>query len=222
MDELSLAIAATPIAAYLLMLGGINTRSKPLCVSGASDLATLALALSGVAFVGPIALFRPEAATAELGNFVWLLLMCLYWIWVTLLVMLCRPRLVIYNLTAPELRPILSDAIRQLDPAARWAGDAVSLPTIGVQAHLEGVRWTRNTSLVATGRGQDPEGWRRFSHAVQRAVRGAAGPPNRIGPLLLAIGGCVLFGVIACLASDPTGVAVEWKELFSFGDVKNA
>ena len=67
--------------------------------------------------VGPIELFRPEAAIAEFGGYVWLFLLVFYWLWVWLAVLVARPRLVVYNISAEELRPVLAEAARAARPA---------------------------------------------------------------------------------------------------------
>ena len=216
MDPLRFAIAVVPLAAYLLLVGGLNLRRKPMVVTGAGDLAALGVALTGVAFVGPISLFRPEAATNELGDYVWLFLLAFYLLWVTLLVMLCRPRLVVYNLTGEELRPVLADVVRQLDPAARWAGDNLSLPTLGVHLHLDSVPWMRNTSLVSSGGRQDHAGWRRLGRAVSRGLRGVGAEPNPRGALLLAVGAALLLAATWRLVSAPSETLVAWGQIAAF------
>lgn len=215
-EPLRFAIAVVPIGAYLILLGLVNLRRRPVVVTGAGDLAAMGIALTGVAFVGPIALFRPEAATAELGNFVWLFLLAFYWLWVALVVMLCRPRLVIYNVTPEELRPVLSDVMRQLDAAARWAGDNVALPGLGVQVHLDGFAWMRNTSLVASGGRQDLSGWRRFGRGVERAMRSAAVGRNPRGWLLVAAGALLVAVAVVRMVAEPASVGEAWRQVFAY------
>lgn len=222
MDPLRFAVAVVPIAAYLILIGLINSRRRPVVVTGGGDLATLGLALTGLALVGPISLFRPEAATAEMGNYVWLLMLSCYVLGVVLVVMLCRPRLVIYNLPAEELRPILSEAIRHLDGSGRWAGESLSLPTLGVQAHIDSLAWMRNTSLIASGGRQDLAGWRRLGRSVERSLRGseqkAVGTQETSavgrGAALIGIGTGLLLVAIIRLSADPDGVAIAWRQIF--------
>ena len=159
MDPLRLTIAAVPLAAYLLLLGLLNLRRQPLITSGSSDLATLGLALSGVMLVGPLELFRPEAAVVEMGNYVWLLLLSFYWLWVWLFGLLARPRLVIYNISAEELHPVLAEVASELDSNARWAGDSLTIPKLGIQLHLDSFSIMRNVSLASSGSHQSLDGW---------------------------------------------------------------
>ncbi|TWT46793.1 hypothetical protein [Botrimarina hoheduenensis] len=211
MDAFSFALAATPLAAYLLFVGLVNLRKRPLVVTGMADTGAVGAALSGVALIGPIALFRPEAATVAMGAAVWLVLLMLYWLGVALLTMLGRPRLVVYNATGAELRPALSEAARQLDPSARWAGDSLWLPTLGVQLHVDTYAWMRNTSLIATGGQQDLAGWRRLGKATERAARALQTTKRSHAVWLLTAGGVLLLVAIVALVLDPEGVQVAWQ-----------
>lgn len=213
MDPFRFALIAVPLASYLMLLGLVNLRRRPVVVSGLADAATLGAALTGLALVGPIALLRPEEASATFGPLVWLLLLALYWLVVALVVMLGRPRLVVYNTTGAELRPALSAAARQLDGEARWAGDSLSLPKLGVQLHIDTFTGMRNTSLVASGPDQDLAGWRRVARAVIRAARTVESPRNPAAVWLIAIGGLLLVAAITGLVSDPEGVAVAWRQV---------
>jgi hypothetical protein len=166
--------------------------------------------------VGPIQLFRPEAASAEFGGYVWVFLLVFYWLWVWLAVLLSRPRLVVYNVSEEELRPLVAEAAREIDPQARWAGESLSLPTLGVQLHLESFDLMRHVSLVASGPKQHPEGWRQL-HAQLRTRLGALptdANPRAAGFLLvaLALTAVSLGGMLAA----PTDVARALEELVAF------
>ncbi len=72
----------------------------------------LGLALIGLVIVGPMQLFLPEAAAAQFGTVVWPLLLGFYVLCLALCVMVMRPRLVVYNVTSEQLRPVLAEAAR--------------------------------------------------------------------------------------------------------------
>ena len=147
MDPLRLCLALGPLAVYLLLLGAINLTRRPMLISGGRDLAALALALVGLAVVGPAELFLPEDSIVHFGAFVWVMVLALYALWVTMIILMLRPRLVIYNITVDKLRPILADVVEHFDPDARWAGDSLVLPTLGVQLHLDSFGTMKNVSL---------------------------------------------------------------------------
>ena len=215
-DPLRFAIAMIPLASYLLLLGAINRSNKPVLVSGASDLAALAAALTGLAFIGPIELFRPEAASGLMGNYIWLSLLVFYWLSVALIVMLCRPRLVIYNSTTKDIRPALVEAVAQVDSEARWAGDSLVLPTLEVQMHLDSHPITHTVSLVASGGQQNLLGWRRLQKALERSLRTVNTTRSQTGGVLLVSGVTLIMISVLAMTSDPEAVLVTWKQLSSF------
>jgi hypothetical protein len=188
-DPFRLAIAMVPLAAYTLLLGIINARRRPFITSGGCDLTALGLALSGLMFVGPIELFRPVAWTRELGNYIWIALLVFYWLWVLLVVLLSRPRLVLYNMRLEELRPVLAETASRLEPEARWAGNHLMLPSLGVQLHMDSFDLMRNVSLVSSGGRQNIDGWRRLAQELRKelaAVR-VKRNPRAIGLLVVSL-----------------------------------
>jgi hypothetical protein len=215
-DPLRMAIALVPLAAYGLLIGILNARRRPYLTTGGADLAALGAALTGLVLVGPIELFRPEEASAEFGNYVWLFLLLLYWLCLWLIVLLGRPRLVVYNISSEELRPVLAEAARAIDPHARWAGDSLSLPTLGVQLHLETFDIMRHVSLVASGAKQDLTGWRQLSGQLYQRLQSlrVASNPRALGIVLLAI--LMLAGSMAHMLSHPQMVAQAVQEIFAY------
>jgi hypothetical protein len=215
-DPLRLTIALVPLAAYCLLLGILNARRKAFITSGGADFATLAVALSGMVFVGPIELFRPEAATAEFGSYVWIFLLLLYWLGIWLAVLLARPRLVVYNISSEELRPLLSEVARSLDPQARWAGDSLSLPTVDVQLHLETFEIMRHVSLVASGAKQNLAAWRQLGTRLSEKleVMPVDSNPRWLGIVLFAI---ILLAVsFTHMLNHPQQIAQAMQEIFSY------
>lgn len=215
-DPLRLTIALVPLASYCLLLGILNARKKAFITSGGADFATLAVALSGMVFVGPIELFRPEAATAEFGSYVWVFLLLLYWLGIWLAVLLARPRLVVYNISSEELRPLLSEVARSLDPQARWAGDSLSLPTVGVQLHLETFEIMRHVSLVASGANQNLATWRELGTQLSEKLEllPVDSNPRWLGIVLFAI---ILLAVsFTHMLNHPQQIAQAMQEIFSY------
>ena len=148
MDPLHLCIALGPLAVYLLLLGMINLIPRPFLTNGARDTSALCIGISGFLVVGPMELFLPEGAAAKFGPFVWLMLLVLYLLMVTLLVLMMRPRLVIYNITEEQLRPVLGELVGELDPGARWARDTLLIPKLHVQLCVETQAAMRNVLQI--------------------------------------------------------------------------
>lgn len=215
-DPFRLAIALVPLAAYLLLLALVNLRRRPFLTSGGSDLAALGIALTGLAFVGPLELFRPDAATTEFGNYIWPIMVMFYWLWVLLVVLAGRPRLVVYNVSSEELHPVLAEAASRLDIDSRWAGNSLSLPNLGVQLHLESFDLMRNVSLASSGSRQNLDGWRELARELAAALRPVRVKPNPrgVGFLLLAL--VLIAGSLASLVNHPKELAYAVEEVFAF------
>jgi hypothetical protein len=198
MDPLHLCIAIGPLAAYLVMLGLVNLSRRPRTASGTLDRIGLGIALSGLVIVGPIELFLPQAAADHYGPFVWFLLLGSYSLCVTLWLLTARPRLVVYNAPADQVRPVLETVVARLDSDARWAGDSLLLPQLGVQLHLEYYPALRNLSLVAIGERQSYTGWQRLHRELAAALRQVEVRPSMAGAMLLLAG---LAGIALPVAS---------------------
>jgi hypothetical protein len=213
MDPLHLSIALGPLAIYFLFLGLLNLSTRPFLTTGARDAAALGVAISGFVVAGPMELFLPENAVARFGPYVWLLLLALYALSITLLALVLRPRLVIYNMTAEQLRPILDGAAKSLDPEARWAGASLALPGLGVSLHLEPSPAMRNVQLTSTGPRQSYAGWRRLEIALAAGLKQTRVTPNPYGGSLLFLS-AVMAGLIGyVMIRDGASVAAALHEM---------
>jgi hypothetical protein len=188
MDPLHLAIAFVPLAMYLLVLGGINLGSRPFLTTGTRDSLALGLGLAGMVVAGPMELFLPERAAQTFGVYSWILMILLYLLTVVLIVLMSRPRLVIYNVTRDELRPLLEQAVKGVDPDASWADDTFVLPHVAVQLHVESFSALRNVSLVAVGHRQSWQGWRQLEQTLAGMLRETRCGPNPYGMTLVLMG----------------------------------
>jgi hypothetical protein len=176
--------AILPAAAYLLALAGLHVRRRPSAVTGSIDLLLLAAATAGLAVAGPLALLQPVAGGTAWAAGVLLLGAALLF---AALLLAARPRLVVYNITPEQLRPLVAEVVTTLDPTARWAGETVALPGRGIQVHLDGRGGMRSVSLVALGGRTSAEGWAEFSRRLRQAIRGLR---VRTSPWAVVFGGC--------------------------------
>lgn len=213
-DPLRLTIALLPIAIYGVLIGILNARRRPFVTTGGCDLATLGAALTGMVLIGPAELFRPEAASPEFGRFYWLFLLIAYWLSVWLAVLLLRPRLAIYNISQAELRPVLAEAAREVDAQARWAGDSLALPTLGVQLHLECFEAMRHASLASSGAAQNLDGWRLLAAALYDKLEELPVRPNPRSAGIFLLSALLLAVVISALLAAPGQVAQSFDEMF--------
>ena len=206
-DPFRLCVALGPVAMYLLLLGAVNLSRRSLLVSGVRDAAALALAVSGLVVIGPMELFFPFESAVRLGSYVWLLLLALYVMCVVLWLLLLRPRLIIYNSSADKLRPILADVVNQFDADARWAGDSLAIPGLGIQLYIDAFTPLRSVSLVSAGGNQSHAGWRRLEAALRVALAREEVGRNPRGLILIVAGLLCVAGIVLAIAHNPEAVA---------------
>lgn len=208
MDPFRLCLALGPVATYLLLLAAINLSRRPFVVSGTRDTATLGLAVSGLVILGPMELFLPVATVLRFGSYVWVLLVVLYALGLVLVLLVSRPHLVVYNISTSKLRPILADVVSRLDSEARWAGDGLLLPNLGVQLHLDDMTALRNVSLVSVGPQQNYLGWRQLELGLRAALSEfEVGRNLRAVAFIAGAGALLLAFLLQVIAIDPQAVA---------------
>lgn len=206
MDPFRLILALGPVAIYLLLLGSINFSRRPLLVSGGRDAAALALAITGMLIVGPFELFLPQASVLRYGPYVWVMILTFYGLCVAMGILMLHPRLVIYNISADKLRPILAEVVARLDSDARWAGDSLVLPNLEVQLSIDNFRTMRNVSLKSVGGNQDLHGWRLLEQGLAGALSQETVSRNLRGLSLFFAGVLILGGLGATIARDPQAI----------------
>lgn len=190
---ISIAVAFVPLALYFFALAAINSGRRARMLNGQEDLTALALGLIGFVMVGPMLLFLPIDALAFWGFYTWFFLALLYALVVWFLGAVFRFRVVVYNINHGDLKRILEKIAGELDPEARWAGNSLSLPTLGIQFYIERFSLLRNVSLKCCGANQDLQGWLRFEKALRNElIRYRVTEKNRASFLLVGIG--VLLG----------------------------
>ena len=214
MDPLALGLGFGPIAIYLFAIGLLNLRRYPVVLTGWQDTAYLLLAFVGLVVIGPINLFFPLPAYIRFGPWVWLLLLALLGLVIISINLWMRPRIVLYNIPYSELKPVLSEVALDLDPNARWAGECLVLPTIGVQLFLDYSPLLRNARLVAVGRRQDFQSWNQLEVALRKALEKTEVGRNWTGLAFLVPG--LLLVTVAALAvlTSPEQVADSLERLF--------
>ena len=214
MDSLHFCIAVVPLAVYLLMMGLLNLRRRPFVTTGARDAATLGIGVVGFVIAGPMELFFPEGAASQFGPWVWLSLIIFYGLCVSLIVLLMKPRLVVYNVSLEELRPILSKIAMELDPKSRWIGDALVIPRLKIHMHVEAVEFLRNVQMLAGGNQQSMEGWLRLERELKQHMSKVAVGPNIMGIPFVIASALLAVTVISFLVLDIDAVQIAWGNFF--------
>jgi hypothetical protein len=123
-----------------------------------------------------------------------------------LIVLLLRPRLVIYNATLEQVRPIVADVVSRLDRDARWAGESLVMPQLGVQLHFEVAPHMKNVQLISSGPQQNLHGWRQLEVELRTALRRVRTSPNFHGSLFIGCGLLLIAAISLLLARDPGNV----------------
>lgn len=213
MDPLHLAIALGPLSVYLVLLGAIHLAPRPFVTSGSRDAAALGVGIGGLVVAGPLELFVPESFVFIWGALVWVLLLLLYGLCLTLHVLVMRPRIVIYNVRREVVRPLLANLVTDLDREARWAGDCLTLPRLGVQLHIEASPAMRVVQLVAAGPQQNYEGWRRLQMTLMPALRQTPGTRHHLGYVLVGCGIAMVALMSLLLVLDPQTVQESLVEM---------
>ena len=214
MDSLHFCIAVVPLSVYLLMMGLLNLRRHPFVTTGARDAATLGIGVVGFVIAGPMELFFPEGAASQFGGWVWVSLIVFYGLCVSLVVLLMRPRLVVYNVALEELRPILSKIAMELDPKSRWIGDALVIPRLKVHMHLEAVELLRNVQMLSGGNQQSMEGWLRVERELKQHMAKVTVGPNVMGIPFLIASGLLAVTAATYLILEGDAVHVAWDNFF--------
>jgi hypothetical protein len=216
-DLFRLCLALGPVAIYLAVLGALNLSRRAVLVSGTRDAAALGLAVSGLIFVGPMQLFFPDVELSRAGPLGAMMLLAiqvsLYGLLLVLVLLTLRPRLIVYNMSAEQLRSILAETVARLDAAARWAGDSLAMPNLGVQLHLDGHAEMRNVALVSSGGQQDFSGWRRLERALGAALAQETVPRNPLGIPISAVAAAMLTTLAVLIARNPQAIARSLFEL---------
>ncbi len=213
MDPLRLVIAVVPLAGYLLLLGRLNLRRRPVMLNGAIDNLYIGLGLVGLVLVGPLELLLPESTAFRFGGYAWVMLIVFYLLLIALIVMMGRPRLVVYNVAFEQFRPVLADVIGRLDDQARWAGESVYLPNRGVQFYLDINPQLYNVQLTALGNHQNFATWLLLEKELRLALRDTVALPKSLGAVFVVFALAMLAVAAITFFQDHAAIAQSFHEM---------
>jgi uncharacterized membrane protein len=213
MDPLRFTIIVLPFAVYLVMLAMLNLRQQPFITTGSRDTAALGIGIAGLIVVGPMALFFPEAAAIRFGAYVWVIMLVFYGLCVSLVVLLMRPRLVVYNVTLEQLRPLITEIANRLDSKSRWTADSMIIPNRQIHFHLESTDWMNNVQIISTGNRQSYEGWRELEVCLKQAAASVRVQPNVVGLGFVSIAVVLVAAAFGWMYWDQPSVQVALDEI---------
>jgi hypothetical protein len=212
-EPFHVAVAATPLAVYLLLHGWIRSLGRPFVVSGGRDLATLAIAMGGLMMVGPMELFFPRSASALLGGRVWLVLLIFYLLCITLVVLSCRPRLIVYGLSPAQLQEQLERVFAEIDPSAFWEGSIVHSQLLRGAAVVESAGGPMLSQLISVHSQPDATGWSGLERSLVQRMTTVRVDQQRDAIWYYLAASLLLASAAIGLLRDPQGTAEAMREL---------
>jgi hypothetical protein len=189
-----------------LLLGLVHLARRPLVTSGARDAAALAVAIAGLVVVGPLELFLIEEAAVLYGPYVWGMMLIGYALVALLAILMQRPRIVVYNISLEQLRPRLAEIVLRLDDQARWAGESLTMPQLGIHLHLEYAASLNNVQLVSSGPDQNLAAWQHLEKQLAAALRKTRHSAPLFGTLTTLAALALVATITWLLLRDPAGM----------------
>ena len=212
MTALHFSIAALPFSVYLLLLWWLNLRRCPFVTTAGRDIAILAVVISGLLIIGPMELFFPENAVSRFGPYVWVMLLAFYGLTVSLVAMLIRPGLVIYNAREDQIRSVLAEVLGQMD-RPQWSGENVRLPNVKIHFQVESHPWLQVIQLVSCGREQNLVGWRRMELDLKKAMGSVPGRSNLQGLLFVLTALALNLVSVVWMIQQPAEVLADLQQM---------
>lgn len=212
MNPLHFCIAIIPLAVYWLLMGYLRLRKRPFVTTNARDVAIIGLAVCGLVVIGPMELFFPEAAAVRFGPFVWLMLLFFYSLCLSMISLMVKPGLIIYNVEPDQFRPILASVLGKLD-RPQWMGDNVRLPAGQIQFHMDWQPFLRTVTLSACGKRQNLETWRSLEVKLSAAMKDQRVSAHLLGPVLVMLSVLTTLLCITWMVMDMDAVVVAFKDM---------
>jgi hypothetical protein len=209
------AVAVIPVAIYLILIGFLRSRRRPLVTSGWRDTLTLCIAAAGFVAVGPMQLFTPPQAVDHWRMWVWVMLFGLYALAVVQILLSCRPRLIAYGLNAEQFRELLLRAARQVDSQAYWSADVLCLPLSAIQLAMEPTGSQRVHQVVHVGSLRNLDHWIQLERNFVQMGGLVECERSLAGWTLLAIGSLLLIATVLPLISDPVATMAQLKNFLA-------
>lgn len=212
MNTLYWAIALIPLAIYLLLIGAVHLRGRPLITNGWRDTLTLGIACTGLIVIGPMQLFFPEHAGSRWPGWVWLLMLGLYFLVLLMSILWSRPRLVAYGMLRNQFRDTLLHSAQSVDSLAQWQGDVLTVPRSGLQLAMESSLSRRTQSVVSVSTPHDLSHWLQLEQAFVRDGRSIRSARSVLGWGLVTAGLLLLVLTITPLIQDPDIAYAQFKK----------
>ena len=209
------AVAAIPVAIYLVLIGSLRLRTRPLVTTGWRDALTVGIAASGLVAIGPMQLFFPVTAGQTFRGWVWLALFTLYLLALILVLLSCKPRLIAYGLSEKQFREVLLTAAKEVDDSANWEGEVLSLPQVGIQVASDPTGAHQVEQVVHIGMLHNFQDWVRLERSFASASRKVTCPRVWIGWLFVIVGLGLLAFAVTPLVSNPDSALAHLQDFLN-------
>jgi hypothetical protein len=180
-DVLMLVGNVAPIALYFLVLGLVNSHSRPCLITARSDFIALTSALLPV-------LLWPLPALA--GGYLWWMLAGGFLVTGTLFFLLlpgADSGFVIYNISEARAERLLAESLGRLGLAGHWEGAAWRSACGRMTVHLRKFGLLRNVTVAIEG-SPPPAFAGELAGELERRLRGVAQLPSSMGACLVMVG----------------------------------
>ena len=154
--------ALMPLAIYLIYLGLLNLSRKPRVVLGAIDSLALSIGISGLVIIGPLQILLPSTAMVRFGENMWYPMVLLYIFCVTWLLLLSRPRLVIYGIHSHTFQMSLSSVLKRNQWSADQNENIVRIDELGIDFEVCEFPMMQNVTLRPVQSQQSLGVWRKL------------------------------------------------------------
>ncbi|MCA9191390.1 MAG: hypothetical protein KDB03_06505 [Planctomycetales bacterium] len=206
------AIAVIPIAIYVLLIGMLRLRRRPLITTGWRDTFTLGLSLIGLVAVGPMQLFFPTEAALRWHSWVWLALILLYVLILTMIMLSTKPRLIAYGMSLRQFMDIMLSAAKAVDVDTRWEGDVLNLPTSAIQFVIEPTGSTTVHQVVYVGTLYNLQDWMAIEKEFVKRGSQSECARSLIGMPLVLGGMLLLAAAVTPIISSPQEALTQLKQ----------
>lgn len=169
--------ALVPLAAYFLAIGLLHLRRRPSALAGGWDAVGVSGAVAAAVVLGPIDLLLPASIV---GAWRWVLAIGCFFLLVVTVQLASRPRLVVYNVSIEQLRPIVARVATALDPLALGRGNRRPAGTGRAGAPRRPWRHAQREPRDAR-QPDESRGVGRIQPPAASSREGAAGEPEPVG-----------------------------------------
>ncbi len=214
MSPVAFAIAALPVAMYLVLIGRLRVSRRPLVTTGWRDVAAIGIAIVGLVMIGPMQLFFPTTAAARFAGWVWLMLLALYLLSLFLVVLSCRPRLIVYGIDENRFYDSLVSAARNVDASAAWQGQVLNMPSVGLQLAAEPTGSRSVQQAVCLNGLTSVAPWLHLERElVKQCAQIVTSDRRWVGTALIVAGLVLALAAMFGIISNPAGAYQELRDL---------